>query len=81
VWERPDLVERLVDRFAVLRIGDLALVDAEDERRVGTGEGRAVRLEEIERLLGLGARDREVVGRLTTGPGRPCSSPSSPSRT
>ena len=30
---------------------------------------RAVRLEEVERLLGLGARDREVVGGLAAGAG------------
>ena len=46
-----------------------AVLDAEDERRVGARERRAVRLEEVERLLGLGARDREVVGGLTAGAG------------
>ena len=46
-----------------------AVVDAEDDRRVGAGEGGAVRAEEIERLLGLRARDLEVVGRLAARAG------------
>ena len=60
--ELAHLVERAGDRRARLGVGDLAVLDAEDERRVAAGERRRVRLEEVERLLRLGARDREVVG-------------------
>ena len=52
--ELADLRERALDRRPRLRIGDLALVDREDERRVGAAERRRVRLEEVDRLLGLG---------------------------
>ena len=64
--EVADLVERSGDRGARRGIGDLALLDGEDQRRVGAREGRAVLLEEVERLLGLRARDVEVVRRLAT---------------
>ena len=67
--EVADLVERSGDRGARLGVGDLALVDGEDQRRVGAREGGAVLLEEVERLLGLRARDVEVVGRLAARAG------------
>ena len=68
-FELADLVERAGDRGARAGVGDLALLDGEDERRVGAGEGGAVLLEEVERLLRLRARDVEVVGRLAARAG------------
>ena len=47
----------------------LPVLDGEDERRVGARERGAVRPEEVERLLGLGAGDLEVVGRLAARAG------------
>ena len=68
--ELADLRERLVDRRPRLGIGDLALVDGEDERRVGAAERRRVRLEEVDRLLRLGPGEREVVAGALGGAGR-----------
>ena len=64
-----DLGQRALDRGARAGVGDLALRDAEDERRISAGERGRVRLEEVDRLLGLGAGRREVVDGLTTRSG------------
>jgi hypothetical protein len=69
VLEAADLIERALDGRTILGISDAAVLDAEHERRVRAGERRAVLLEEIERLLRFGPRDREVVGGLPAGAG------------
>jgi hypothetical protein len=46
-----------------LRVRDLSALDVEDDGRVGSGERRRMCAEEVDRLLRLGARDREVVRR------------------
>jgi hypothetical protein len=68
--EAADAVERALDRPPRSGVGDLAPLDAEDERRVGARERGAVGLEQVDRLLGLGPRDREVVGGLAARAGR-----------
>ena len=69
VGQRLDLVQRALDRLLGLRIVDRAVLDGEDQRRVRAGERGAVRAEQVQGLLGLGARDLEVVGRLAARTG------------
>ncbi len=68
--ELAHLRQRALDRLPRLRIGDLALVDREDQGRIRPAERRRVRLEEINRLLRLGPRKREVVAGRLRGAGR-----------
>ena len=68
--ELADLYEGVLDCRPRLGIGDLTLIDGEDERRVGAAERRRVRLEEIDRLLRLGAWKGEVIAGALGGAGR-----------
>ena len=68
--ERAHALQRPGHRCPRAGVVDPPLLDAEHERRVRAGERRAVGLEEVERLLGLRARDGEVVGRLAARAGR-----------
>jgi hypothetical protein len=68
--ERADPRERALDRGPGRGVRDPAIVDGEDQGRVHAAERGRVRLEEVDRGLRLGTREREVVGGLAGDAGR-----------